>query len=106
LRVNLERLKEHGLLPQHFADPVYDESSSFQNFEPVIVAATYTEEAERKEMSGKKNLLTVEPNEQSHSLMSVESSRTSSIRKKSVTNSNYLRTRLSAMKNEGAIETE
>ena len=40
LRVNLDRLKEHGLLPYHYAEPLYDESSSFQHFEPVVVAAT------------------------------------------------------------------
>mmetsp|Transcript_43656 Transcript_43656/g.57848 ORF Transcript_43656/g.57848 Transcript_43656/m.57848 type:complete len:81 (+) Transcript_43656:1789-2031(+) len=28
LRVNLDRLKDHGLLPQHFAEPIYDDSSS------------------------------------------------------------------------------
>ena len=40
VRVNLDNFKMHGLLPTHFAEPAYDESSSFQHFEPVVVANT------------------------------------------------------------------
>ena len=39
VRGRLDTFKDAGLLPQHFADPIYDESSSLnQYFEPVVVA--------------------------------------------------------------------
>ena len=36
IRECLDRFKENGLLPQLFVEPVFDESSSFQQYEPVV----------------------------------------------------------------------
>lgn len=44
IRVCLDRIKEHGLLPQHFADPVFEDSSSYlQNLEPFVAVSNEDE---------------------------------------------------------------
>jgi len=52
VRENLDRFKENGLLPQHFAEPLEDESSSFQHFEPVVVATSTTTPGGTAEKNG------------------------------------------------------
>ena len=42
VRDSLDLFKQNGLLPQHFEEPIDDESSSFQHFEPVVVATSNT----------------------------------------------------------------
>ena len=95
VRDKLDLLKQHDLLPQHFDEPIDDESSSFQHFEPVVVASSDTTPGHTAEKNrhGDKQLLTVEkPKTQQRncgdSLVSIESGR-SSVRQKSVTNSSY-----------------
>ena len=42
VRDKLDLFKQHDLLPQHFDEHIEDESSSFQHFEPVVVASADT----------------------------------------------------------------
>lgn len=98
----MDRLKDHGLLPQHYNEPIFDDSSSsMQHFEPVIVAqAPFSEGEERKQdgpdPSSMKAATAAAPDEIRHehthsqSAVSVdESCHTGSVRKQSVTNSKY-----------------
>ena len=64
VRENLEMFKEHGLLPQHFAEPVFDESSSFQQFEPVAAAASNSTPGPAEQSPGNGGQLTVERSNQ------------------------------------------
>ena len=64
VRENLEMFKEHGLLPQHFAEPMLDESSSFQQFEPVAVAAASSTPGPAEQSPANGGHLTVERSNQ------------------------------------------